>query len=87
MTNTTTKRSVKKLCDGLYARYISIDTAADLQREKLTQCEYTALRDHVAEFLKDHKTVTMISGIAEWFERNGCKVTYGYKGVNYLIEA
>lgn len=84
--DTMANKNITKLCDELYAKYMNIDNETDLRREKLTQSEYTALREHLKDFFKNHKTVTMISGIAEWFKRNGCKVTYGYNVVNYLIE-
>ena len=71
----------------LCKKVASVETIHDLKKEKLTLAEYRCL-EKVVMMLKKEKTVkTFLKNVAEWCERQGCKVTQpnGYE-VNYIIE-
>ena len=70
-----------------YDKYRVIEDDRDLAKNHLTLTEYYT----VAEILKDlsginnNKSVTLISGVASWFERNGFNVEMDEHNCNYVI--
>ena len=63
-----------------------IETANDLNRERLTLTEYHAISENIRAFgtcSPDAKTETIYSGIADFFRRHG--FTVKYSGISYTI--
>lgn len=61
----------------------SIETAQDLKKAHLTLAEYEAVREVLSELYDNGKSDTFMSGVAEFFRKNGAKVTE--KTIDYVI--
>ena len=61
--------------------YKSIKTDKDLQKEKLTLCEYRM----VGEIIKLKRALVSFIQVANWFKRHGAYVELQSDNVNWLV--
>lgn len=61
--------------------YQSITNIKELQREKITLCEYNA----IGQILEVGRALTFQYGVAMWFKRHGAHVELQKDNINWLV--
>lgn len=75
-----------KTLEKAIRKYMDIDTAADLRKNKLTLCELDILRLVLMDLRIAGKSETFNTSVAEWCRKNGLQVIDpNCETVNYTI--
>ena len=77
---------IRKL-NKVYQAYMAIETDADLRKSGMTHAEWEALPEVFKKLQADGWAQTIMSGLAEFFKRNGFSIHMDKNNVNYIIVA
>ena len=77
---------IRKL-NKVYQAYMAIETDADLRKSGMTHAEWEALPAVFKKLQADGWAQTVMSGLADFFKKNGFSIHMDKNNVNYIIVA
>lgn len=69
-----------------YRAYMSIETAEDLKKNKLTLLDYRVICETLKDLYDTGESATFIENVAKWFKNQGLIVTKSTDGIGWTIE-